>query len=222
MLSRALACSGALIAGALVAVGAFGCGGNERNASATTEATPVHAGGATETTTTADTTATETTPTQTATVMTPAMTSTPAATTPTRTETAPASGGAGGGLAGATATLNRQGYSVPSTATYRPGATLRVLVGVRQGAGDGKAQKAFFFVGDRFLGTDTADPSAQVSVVAQDDTSVTLRYALYRRRDGSCCPSGGHADVRFALDQGRLAPTGDIPPADPGAALSRR
>ncbi|HEX2016825.1 MAG TPA: LppP/LprE family lipoprotein [Solirubrobacteraceae bacterium] len=155
-----------------------------------------------------------------------------AVTTPTTPASAPATGGTpapsgasshtGVGLAGARGTLEGQGYRVADSSAYESSQTLRVLVGIGRGSADARVQRAFFFSGERYLGTDTSTPSASVRVVSHDDTGVTLSYALYRHDDPLCCPTGGHARVRFALDNGRLSALDPIPSADPGAALSRR
>jgi hypothetical protein len=126
------------------------------------------------------------------------------------------------GLSGAVAELERTGYKPSKRSEYHSNQTLRVLVGVRIASTDGHVQQAFFFVRDRYLGTDTSDPSAQIRVVAQDDTSVTLGYRLYRRGESLCCPGGGERKVRYALDNGRLGPLDPIPSSSPDAPLSRR
>jgi hypothetical protein len=134
----------------------------------------------------------------------------------------PSPAGAQGSQAKAVATVNRLGYTVPDPTTYRPQQTLKVLVGIARGSSDARVQRAFFFEGDRYLGTDSSTPSAQLRVVAQDDTSATLAYKLYRPRDPLCCPTGGERQVRFQLDNGRLTPLGTIPPSSSSAPLSRR
>lgn len=136
------------------------------------------------------------------------------------TGTGPASaapGGSAAGLGGAQAAVRGRGYEPTGSATYASGQTLQVLVGSRAGA-----QQAFFFVNGRFIGTDTSQPSRQLSVVAQGDTDVTLSYALYRPNDAACCPSGGRSQVRYQLDNGKLAPQNAIPSAETSAPLSRR
>ena len=142
--------------------------------------------------------------------------------TDTITVPQPGSAPSSGGLSAAEATVRRLGYTPTDTATYHSDQTLRVLVGVRTGSGDGYNQQAFFFVRDRYLGTDTKDPSAGVAVVSQGDTQVTLRYPLYRPKDPNCCPSGGQRTVAYVLDNGRLEPQGSIPSASQSAPLSRR
>jgi hypothetical protein len=109
--------------------------------------------------------------------------------------------------------VRRHGYTPNSTAEYHSGQTLRVLVGTRTGSADGYGQQAFFFVGGRYIGTDTKESSATVKVLSQSDTEVTLAYALYRKGDPLASPSGGQSTVRFQLNNGKLTALGTIPPA---------
>jgi hypothetical protein len=142
----------------------------------------------------------------------------------TRTTTAPAftkEAGSSGGLSGAVAVVKAHGFTPNNTSDYRSGQTLRVLAATRTGSGDGYTQQAFFFVGNRYIGTDTSQPSAGVKVVAQSDTEVTLAYPLYRPHDPLCCPGGGQATVHFQLNNGHLVPLGTIPPSSSTTGLSR-
>jgi LppP/LprE lipoprotein len=129
--------------------------------------------------------------------------------------------GHGEGLAGAVATVQARGYTPTETAQYHASQTLRVLVGTRTGSSDGYGQQAFFFVGGRFIGTDTKEPSATVKVISQGDTEVTLAYPLYRKGDPLSNPSGGQATVRFQLDNGKLTALDQIPPASSVTGTSR-
>lgn len=146
---------------------------------------------------------------------------------PTSTRTAPEPAfterdAASEGLNGATAVLRAKGFRATSTSVYHPGQALRVLIGTRTGSSDGYGQQAFFFVNGRFIGTDSSQPSATVSVVSQGDTEVMLAYPLYRKGDPLSSPSGGQARVRFQLDNGKLAPLDPLPPASSSAGrLSR-
>ena len=143
----------------------------------------------------------------------------------TRTSTAPAftkQTAGGEGLGAALAVVKAHGYTASDSTDYHPSQTLRVLVGTRTGSGDGYGQQAFFFVGDRYIGTDTSAPSASVKVTAQSDTEVTLAYHLYKPHDPLCCASGGQATVRFQLNNGRLVPLGAIPPVNSQTGLSRQ
>jgi hypothetical protein len=121
----------------------------------------------------------------------------------------------------AAAVVRARGYTPYNLSEYHPGQTLGVLVGTRTGSADGYAQQVFFFVNGRFIGTDTKEPSAAVKVVSQNDTEAVVSYALYRPNDPLSSPSGGHALVRFQLNNGRLMPVGTIPPVRSQSATSR-
>ncbi len=117
--------------------------------------------------------------------------------------------------------LRARGYTPNETSQYHPNQTLRVLVGTRTGSGDGYGQQAFFFLGGRYIGTDTKEPSATIKIVSQSDTEVTLAYPLYRSNDPLSTPSGGQAIVHFQLNNGKLTPLGTIPPANSNSGLAR-
>jgi LppP/LprE lipoprotein len=125
-------------------------------------------------------------------------------------------------LGKAAALLREKGFTPTNTADFHPGQALEVLVGVRAGSGDGYGQQAFFFVNGRYIGTDTSQPSAALLVLSQSDTEVTLSYPLYRHSDPLCCPGGGHASVRFQLNNGKLTPLDAIPPVSSKNGLSRQ
>jgi hypothetical protein len=124
-------------------------------------------------------------------------------------------------LANAITAVHERGYTPDDTSQFHSGQTLAVLVGTRTGSADGYGQQAFFFVGGRYIGTDTKEPSATVKVLSQGDTEVTLSYSLYRPHDPLGSPSGGQASVRFQLNNGKLTPLGTIPPASSSSGLSR-
>jgi hypothetical protein len=147
-------------------------------------------------------------------------TTTPAATTESTTASQPTSPGAPLTLHGAEQLLAARGYAALTERDWRPDQTLKVLLGIRRAAP--RAERAFFFAGGRFIGTDTSDPSGAIEVVEQGDRQVTLGYGLYEPGDALCCASGGTRQVTYAWTGTRLAPQGPIPTADPGAQLSRR
>ena len=149
------------------------------------------------------------------------------ATTSTRTAGAPAfaeqeKGASAEGLPAALALVRAHGYTANDTSDYHPDQTLRVLLATGTGSNDGYDKQAFFFVDGRYIGTDSSRPSAQVSVVSQSDTEVTLAYQLYRPGDPLCCPGGGTAHVRFQLNNGRLVPLDPIPPVSSTTGTSRQ
>ena len=126
----------------------------------------------------------------------------------------------------ALAVVSRKGYdathyaneNVPDEATWEA-TTLRVLPGVKTPS-DSYDQRAFFFLRNRYLGTDTRLPSARISLVAQTDKTVTIEYTLYRRRDPLSDPTGGTATVRYHWNGKRLMPKDPIPPAAWSVRLS--
>ena len=143
----------------------------------------------------------------------------------TRTAPEPAfteKNGVSEGLSAATAVLRAKGFTPANTSVYHPNQALRVLIGTRAGSSDGYGQQAFFFVNGRYIGTDSKEPSASVSVVSQNDTEVTLAYPLYRKGDPLSSPSAGVAKVRFQLNNGQLAPLDPIPPASSASGRPSR
>jgi len=144
----------------------------------------------------------------------------PTATSPT-TPAAPSDPDASLTLQAAEQVLDARGYAPLGERDWRPDQQLKVLLGVSR-TGDPRAEQAFFFVGDTFIGTDTKDPSAAIEVVAQRDDSVTLSYGLYRPADQIDVPTGGTAEVAYRWDGTRLVPQCPIPASSPAAPLSRR
>jgi hypothetical protein len=124
------------------------------------------------------------------------------------------------GVSEAASVLNARGYTPVESSQYHSSQTLRVLVGAKTGSSDGYGQQAFFFVGGRYIGTDTKEPSASVKVVSQGDTEVTLSYPLYRAGAPLASPSG-QATVHFQLNNGKLTALEEIPPASSASGLSR-
>lgn len=206
-----------------------GCGGATKTVSVSeVAAAPTATSGATTASTPARTTTTSTT-------HAPVTTTTGASQetggqSPSTTRTAPApaftetdtqSGAAAAGSQAA-AVVVAHGYTPTDVSDYHPTQTLRVLVGARTGSADGYAQRAFFFLDGRYLGTDSSQPSASIHVVSQSDTEVVLAYALYRSHDPLCCPSGGQAVVHFQLNDGTLLPLQPLPPASSATGLARQ
>jgi LppP/LprE lipoprotein len=221
----------ALAATILAAVLAGGCGGGTKTV--TVSSAPVATSGRSSSATRpAPTRANSTTSTATAPTTTPSGGTGGAGAAPTRTAPEPAfaqHGGTAGGAeatgeeaAAAVATVKAHGYTAEDVSEYHPNQTLRVLLGTRTGSADGYDRRAFFFLGGKYLGTDSSAPSASLRVVAQSDTEVVLAYALYRPHDPLCCGTGGQATVHFQLNDGQLVPLQPIPPASSASGLSRQ
>jgi hypothetical protein len=117
------------------------------------------------------------------------------------------------------------GYSVPhqtAKADYGSGDPLHVLIGVQAGSADGMEQRAFFFLGGRYLGNDASGQSADVSLAWRDADTIALSYTLYRPNDPQCCSTGGSKVVRYRWNGTQLVALDPIPSANISAPLSRR
>lgn len=209
-----------------------GCGGGTKTVSISEAAAPAApAGGQTTAHTTPTSTSTTTTPTPVATNGGSGQSATGQSASTTRTAPAPAfteTGTQSGEAAANTPTeaandvVSAHGYTPTGTSDYHPTQTLRVLVGTRTGSAEGHDQRAFFFLDNHYIGTDSSQPSASIRVVSQSDTEVTLAYALYRSHDPLCCPSGGQAVVHFQLNNGTLVSLQPIPPVSSATGLARQ
>ncbi|HEX3693677.1 MAG TPA: LppP/LprE family lipoprotein [Solirubrobacteraceae bacterium] len=218
-----------LLAGVLAIAGCGGSGASTANRAAT-GANGANAAGTnaarSSTATGSAGSATDTTTTGTTTGQSAAGGTTRTAPAPAFVEHGGGSSGGGGareeGLAQAVSLVKAHGFTPNETSQYHPDQTLRVLVAIRTGSNDGYDQQAFFFVGDRYVGTDASSPSAGIAVVSQRDAEVTLGYRLYRPGDPLCCARGGQGDVRFQLNNGRLLALDPIPPVSSSSAPSRQ
>jgi hypothetical protein len=110
----------------------------------------------------------------------------------------------------AVAFLRSHGFVPVAAGAYDGRHVLRVLIGHRAGKPAGP-RRAFFFAGPRFAGTDAPAGSSGLKVVASGQRWVTLAYGRYAVGDKPCCPSGGHAKVRFELQAGKVRPAGPLP-----------
>lgn len=146
----------------------------------------------------------------------------PPATTPATTPQTTSQPAAPLTLQQAEQVLEQRGFAPLGERDWRPDQTLKVLIGFAGEASMSGQEQAFFFVGDRFIGTDARAPSGRVTVTAQEDQAITLSYGLYRPKDSIESPTGGEAEVTFVWDGTSLTPQQPIPSAAQNAPLSRR
>ena len=80
-------------------------------------------------------------------------------------------------------------------------------------AGDGRDQHIWFFLGGRFIGSDTREPNSSKEIfgVWRARDVIAFMYVLYRPHDPNCCPTGGGKIVRFQLRDGRLVRLDALP-----------
>jgi hypothetical protein len=113
----------------------------------------------------------------------------------------------------AVAQMRTQGFEPVAISTYKPRQSLRVLIGRPKASMGVRGRRAFFFVREQYIGTDSSSPSARLKVASQDNSKITLAYARFAAGDKPCCPSDGTVKVRFSMGNGRLQPLDPIPPA---------
>ena len=113
--------------------------------------------------------------------------------------------------------IRDKGWTPTVTFGYSPKRTLGVIIGSKSTY----VMQAFFFVNGKYIGTDTVDPSAAISLNDQDDTSATLTYSVYNPGTPLNKPEA-LIPVRFVLDNGKLVPADTIPDSDPKVPVSRR
>ncbi len=111
----------------------------------------------------------------------------------TTATSAPSSTAASFDFNDATQTVNQLGFNVITVAGSQeqsPGA-LNALIGQCVGSATGYCENAFFFVGDKYIGTDISGRDIAVQLSWQTDDMVALSYPLYAPSDPHCCPTGG-------------------------------
>jgi hypothetical protein len=113
--------------------------------------------------------------------------------------------------------MRTQGFEPVAISTYKPRQSLRVLIGRPKASNGVRGRRAFFFVREQYIGTDSSSPSARLKVASQDNSKITLAYTRFAAGDKPCCPSDGTVNVRFSMGNGRLQPLDPIPP--PAARL---
>jgi serine/threonine-protein kinase len=92
------------------------------------------------------------------------------------------------------------------------GHVLYAYLGICTGSADGKCQKVFFFIGTRYLGTDTSADSPQILGIASDGAqTIGVTYANYRAQDPLCCPSGAPVKIDYRWNGTRLIASGTPP-----------
>jgi hypothetical protein len=100
-----------------------------------------------------------------------------------------------------------RGFEVVRLRDWDPKDTLRVLIGRSSSGG----RLAFFFVNGDYIGNDSSDASARLSVRRTSDLAATLRYRIYAPGDSPDRPTGETVDVRFRWNGASLQPETALP-----------
>ena len=115
----------------------------------------------------------------------------------------------------AVAVVERHGYEPTSTTDIAgaPVGGLHVIIG-RSARAPHDRHQAFFFLGDRFVGTDLADSSRSIDLAWRAPDTIALAYDVYRPDDKICCPTGGAIIVRYGWEGKEIVPLDPVPSAD--------
>ncbi len=140
----------------------------------------------------------------------PTTTTRPVTTTATPSTTAPA-GDQIVTLSQAESLVHSQGYATANSDGFTNDNVLKVILATATGSADGYQKRAFFFADSRYLGNDTKDPSAGISLSDQTNDTVTLQYAIYAPGDPLGSPSQPPQSVRFRYDGTKLTALDPIP-----------
>jgi hypothetical protein len=77
---------------------------------------------------------------------------------------------------------------------------------ILNGDGDGTSQQIYFFIDNRYIGTDTSSTHLPSSVRPGGTGSIVATYEHYLKNDPMCCPSGQPYIVTFHWNGSRLVP----------------
>jgi len=97
--------------------------------------------------------------------------------------------------------------------TWRPSATLHVIRATPSDSASYGGDYYFFFVGGKAVGQFYF--TGAYSEVAQNATSFSVTYSVYKPGDPHCCPTGGTATTTFRWDGSTL-----VHDPAPGATMS--
>ncbi|QSO47469.1 LppP/LprE family lipoprotein [Alicyclobacillus mengziensis] len=120
------------------------------------------------------------------------------------------------------ALINAKGYDVPGTpydvtrsapnasVQTASGETLSAWIGVKMGS-DGYNQFVFFFLNGKYLGTDTAKPSLEITSAKAAGNGIAVTYPVYRKNDSFADPTGTPVTITYAWNGSELVPNKSYP-----------
>lgn len=118
--------------------------------------------------------------------------------------------------------INSKGYDVPGTpynvtrsapnASVRTatGQTLSAWIGDKM-ASDGHNQFVFFFLNGKYLGTDTANPSLEITSAEASGNGIAVTYPVYQKNDSFANPTGTPVTITYAWNGSALVPNKPYP-----------
>ncbi|MFD1676291.1 VPS10 domain-containing protein [Alicyclobacillus fodiniaquatilis] len=112
------------------------------------------------------------------------------------------------------ALIKSKGYALNRTipnATVKTssGAALSAWIGVS--GRDGHSQFVFFFLNGKYLGTDTAKPSVEITSVTTAENGVAVTYPVYKKNDSFANPTGTPVTITYTWNGSKLVPNKPYP-----------
>lgn len=122
------------------------------------------------------------------------------------------------------ALINGKGYDVTSTTPNASvqtasGDTLSAWIGVKT-ASDGYNQFVFFFLNGKYLGTDTANPSIEISSAKAAGNGIAVTYPVYMSNDSFADPTGTPVTITYTWNGSKLVPNKPYPKQFQGSSLA--
>ncbi|MFD1676800.1 LppP/LprE family lipoprotein [Alicyclobacillus fodiniaquatilis] len=112
------------------------------------------------------------------------------------------------------ALIKGKGYSVNGTTPNAmvktsSGATLSAWMGVS--GTDGYNQFIFFFLNGKYLGTDTAKPSVEITSVKAAENGIAVTYPVYKKNDSFANPTGAPVTITYTWNGSKVVPNKPYP-----------
>ena len=119
-------------------------------------------------------------------------------------------------FAGEIAQIKNKGYSVNrstpnATVKTSSGETLTAWIAIATKSQDGYNQFVFFFLNGRYLGTDTAKPSLEITSANGVGHGIAVTYPVYMKNDSFAQPTGTPVTITYTWNGSRLVPNKPYP-----------
>jgi len=120
------------------------------------------------------------------------------------------------------ALINGKGYDVPdpsydvnrstpnASVQTASGETLSAWIGEKM-ASDGHNQFVFFFLNGKYLGTDTAKPSLEITSAKAVGNGIAVTYPVYMKNDSFADPTGTPVTITYTWNGSKLIPNKPYP-----------
>jgi len=112
--------------------------------------------------------------------------------------------------------IKNKGYSVNgatpnATVKTASGSILTAWIAAATQSQDGYNQFVFFFLNGRYIGTDTAKPSLEITSAKAAGQGIAVTYPVYRKSDSFANPTGTPVTITYTWNGSRLVPNKPYP-----------